>query len=404
MIRRAIRRPAHEAAPGPAGLPGPALPADRRGWLGLEVAAEDRCSAYDRGDYRYAQSIRGRILAGDTGLDASPYSGDRFDSGGSWDIEHVVATSEAHDSGLCAALAPARRSEFAGDLRNLTLARPALNRRAKAGKDAAEWLPASPEGRCWFVRRVVEVKREYSLTVDQAESRALERVLLDGDCGSGPDDFMAYWVDGRSAVGAALAVGVPGRIVPGSGRRNGGRGWRGSVRSSRPRRGVVAAARARVADRRSPVLDLAGLGADAAGVSGRTGRHGFCTRGIGTTGGRSTSTSCAARRRRGSRPSTAALESSGVLAGRRTDGRWGGPGPSGCATSPRGWWRSEVSRDRWRRVLEGLGVPCGVGYGGRPPVCGLAPAMRSEEAQAYADRGLVSVVQSARIRFGVSRR
>ena len=39
------------------------------------------------------------------------------------DIEHIVATSEAHDSGLCAA-DRATRKQFAQDLRNLTLAPP----------------------------------------------------------------------------------------------------------------------------------------------------------------------------------------------------------------------------------------------------------------------------------------
>ena len=41
------------------------------------------------------------------------------------DIEHIVAASEAHDSGL----------------RNLTLAAPQVNRHQKSSKDAAEWLP-----------------------------------------------------------------------------------------------------------------------------------------------------------------------------------------------------------------------------------------------------------------------
>ena len=52
----------------------------------------------------------------------------------------MVATSEAHDSGLCAADAGTKR-RFAWDLLNLTLAAPAVNRHQKSGKDAGEWMP-----------------------------------------------------------------------------------------------------------------------------------------------------------------------------------------------------------------------------------------------------------------------
>ena len=90
------------------------------------------------------------------------------------DIEHIVAASEAHDSGLCAADRATRR-RFAQDLRNLTLASPEVNRHQKSGKDPGEWLP--DRNRCWFAGRVLEVKRAYGLTVDQREAAALKRVL-----------------------------------------------------------------------------------------------------------------------------------------------------------------------------------------------------------------------------------
>lgn len=56
------------------------------------------------------------------------------------DIERIVARSDAHDSGLCAADA-ATKTRFSSDLLNLTLASPAVNRSQKAAKDAAEWGP-----------------------------------------------------------------------------------------------------------------------------------------------------------------------------------------------------------------------------------------------------------------------
>ena len=106
-----------------------------------------------------------------------PYSGRLFRSTLETDIEHVVAVSEAHDSGLCAADAETRR-RFATDLLNLTLASPEMNRCGKSGKcayDAAQWLP--PMNQCWFAARIVAVRLKYRLTVDWRDAAALERVL-----------------------------------------------------------------------------------------------------------------------------------------------------------------------------------------------------------------------------------
>ena len=90
------------------------------------------------------------------------------------DIKHMVATSEAHDSGLCAADTGTKR-RFVSDLLNLTLAAPVVNRYRKSGKDAGEWMPRM--NRCWFAGRVVAVRRKYVLTVDAREAHALEGAL-----------------------------------------------------------------------------------------------------------------------------------------------------------------------------------------------------------------------------------
>ncbi|MCY4577459.1 MAG: excalibur calcium-binding domain-containing protein [Chloroflexi bacterium] len=115
------------------------------------------------------------------GIIYSPYTGECFDSTDETDIEHIVARSEAHDSGLCDADVDAEtRDAFASDLLNLTLASPDLNRQEKVAKDAAEWLPEI--NKCWFAYRVVQVRAKYSLTVDQAEADTLEAVL--SECSS----------------------------------------------------------------------------------------------------------------------------------------------------------------------------------------------------------------------------
>ncbi len=165
--------------PAPAATPTPApvatLPAAAAGtWRGLVVAPEHRCADYDADDYPYQQSVEPRIVAGMGGIVYGPYTGTWFDSTSETDIEHIVARSEAHDSGLCAADEATKR-RFASDLLNLTLASPSVNRHRKSGKDAAEWLPDLNQ--CWFANRVVEVRQEYSLSIDRRERDALEDIL-----------------------------------------------------------------------------------------------------------------------------------------------------------------------------------------------------------------------------------
>ena len=141
-------------------------------WRGLTIAPENRCSPYDRRDYAYPQSVEEKIVT-ELGDRYGPYTCTRFTSNRDTHIEHIVAISEAHDSGLCARDDETRR-RFASELRNLTLAAPAINL-AKAAKDATDWLPEM--NRCWFAGRVVEVRQAYGLSIDQREIDALEAVL-----------------------------------------------------------------------------------------------------------------------------------------------------------------------------------------------------------------------------------
>lgn len=142
-------------------------------WRGLAVAPEHRCSPYDKRDYPYSQALEREIVQ-QLGTVWEPYTGTCFRSRHEVDIEHIVATSEAHDSGLCDRDG-ATRERFASDLRNLALASPDVGRHQKRDKDAAEWLPA--RNRCWFAARVVEVRRAYDLTIDWLEAAALELIL-----------------------------------------------------------------------------------------------------------------------------------------------------------------------------------------------------------------------------------
>ena len=142
-------------------------------WRGLVVAPEERCAPYNADEYSYPQSVESRI-ADSLGGVYSPYTCETFRALNETDIEHIVARSEAHDSGLCSASSE-RKREFARDLRNLTLSAPHLNRNLKGAKDTADWVPE--ENKCWFAWRVIDVRRDYNLTIDRLETDALDAIL-----------------------------------------------------------------------------------------------------------------------------------------------------------------------------------------------------------------------------------
>ena len=213
----ATAMPTPEPTPNPTATPrATAAPSPTAAtWRGTTIAPEDRCSPYDPDDYPYPPSVEPRIVD-DLGGIYGPYTGRWFGTIRETDIEHIVARSEAHDSGLCAA-GPATKAKFAADLLNLTLASPSVNRHQKVAKDAAEWLPELNQ--CWYVDRVVQVRREYGLTIDRAEADAIDRilagcestsllVLAPGDSTTptapatptpGPDvDTLALWDDNRN--------------------------------------------------------------------------------------------------------------------------------------------------------------------------------------------------------------
>jgi hypothetical protein len=82
-----------------------------------------RCTPYSADSYRYPQMLEAQIVPETGGRIYSPYTGETFTRADEVDIEHIVARSEAHDSGLCAADSFTRLA-FASDMLNLTLASP----------------------------------------------------------------------------------------------------------------------------------------------------------------------------------------------------------------------------------------------------------------------------------------
>ena len=144
-------------------------------WRGLKVVPEYRCSPYNRrSDYPHYPEVEQQIIQAMGGKIYAPYTKQYFQNQRQVDIEHIVATSEAHDSGLCAKSQEIKK-QFAMDLLNLTLADPQINRYQKRDKDAGQWLP--PHNKCWFAGKVLAVKSKYQLTIDKKEAFALENIL-----------------------------------------------------------------------------------------------------------------------------------------------------------------------------------------------------------------------------------
>ena len=148
--------------------------------MSLRVCEEtgDR-SGYDRDDFGSAYSSKeDEIVASLPQIDGqvyTPYTCTLFDiepdGTAATDIEHIIALAEAYDSGL----PEAEYRTFAGDLDNLTIAAPSVNRNEKSDRDAGDWMPEMNQG--WFASTVVAVKQKYQLSVNPAERDALAAML-----------------------------------------------------------------------------------------------------------------------------------------------------------------------------------------------------------------------------------
>ena len=142
-----------------------------------------------------------------------PYSGTdvTYEKGGQSeiDIEHVVARSEAWDSGAYA-WDQDKRDAFANDPLELMAVSSGGNR-AHGEKDAAEWLPSvgvkstgvkNPSYDCNYVARQIAVKAKYELTVDEAERQAMTNVLATCPAQTVPlESDGEYWESNTTAPG-----------------------------------------------------------------------------------------------------------------------------------------------------------------------------------------------------------
>ncbi|MBM6706089.1 HNH endonuclease [Bifidobacterium pullorum subsp. saeculare] len=156
-----------------------------------------------------------------------PYSGRdvTYEKGGASeiDIEHVVARSEAWDSGA-SEWTQAQRDAFANDPLEI-LAVSSGGNRAHGEKDAAGWLPSvgvkftgvnNPAYDCLYVARQIAVKDKYDLSVDKDEKNAMSDVLATCPAQTIPDEQDgAYWENDTPSTGLAGDVNGDGKYTTG---------------------------------------------------------------------------------------------------------------------------------------------------------------------------------------------
>ena len=151
-------------------------------WMGLPVCEEVERAGYNRRLFGSAYSSLEDVIV-DTlpqyrGRVHTPYTCKLFDildnGTAATDIEHIVSLAEAYDSGL----GERHFREFAGDLDNLTIADPIVNRIRKSDSDSGNWIPLLNRG--WFAFKVIAIKQKYGLSVDPKERDSLQE-MLDAD-------------------------------------------------------------------------------------------------------------------------------------------------------------------------------------------------------------------------------
>ncbi|GAA1690890.1 HNH endonuclease family protein [Glycomyces endophyticus] len=135
------------------------------------------CDARD--DVLVAQERSGALTEADcdaamTGEWVSMYDGVTVTESGDVDIDHFVPLKEAWGSGALNWTTEDRQS-YANWLGNSwhLIAVTASSNRSKSDQDPAEWMPEDEGVWCAYVWAWVEVKKEWSLTVDEAERTAL---------------------------------------------------------------------------------------------------------------------------------------------------------------------------------------------------------------------------------------
>jgi hypothetical protein len=162
----------------------------------LTVAAESHASTYDRSLFPHWITISGSCntretvlkrdgvgvvvdsgCAATSGRWTSPYDGATWTASSDVDIDHMVPLAEAWRSGAWA-WTTAKRQSFANDLTNAQLWAVTDNvNQSKGDQDPSTWKPSLTSFWCTYARAWIDVKYEWSLTLNSTEKTALNTML-----------------------------------------------------------------------------------------------------------------------------------------------------------------------------------------------------------------------------------
>ena len=112
----------------------------------------------------------------------SPYDNATWTTPADVDIDHVVALSEAWDSGAYAWTTLAR-TRYANDLtdpRTLKAVTDNVNA-SKSDRDPTDWLPVNAGDTCTYIGDWISIKARWNLTIDTTEAATLNN-LVNGTC------------------------------------------------------------------------------------------------------------------------------------------------------------------------------------------------------------------------------
>ncbi|MGB1489240.1 MAG: GmrSD restriction endonuclease domain-containing protein [Acidimicrobiales bacterium] len=194
----------------------------------LRIEPEYEATPYDRSEFPHwddedgdGMNTRLEILSlekvGDVGWysrwDGEWYAGEGGLSAPRFDIDHIVSLKEAWRSGADEWSA-SDKDTFADDMLNLTAVTASSNR-SKGAKDASEWLPSEPSGKCYLLIRVIQVKTKWSLSIDQGEYTTLKE--LTESCGPDIPDIPSPPPDLSSSASTPTPTASPAQPSSGYG-------------------------------------------------------------------------------------------------------------------------------------------------------------------------------------------
>ncbi len=172
---------------------------------GIVIAPELNVPPYDRDLYKHwienddpvdedCQNVRHEVLVREslapptftnerectvnTGYWYDPFTGKTFTLASDVDIDHFVPLKEAHVSGGHSWDAQKRQdyANYRVDPRHLIAVEDNANQ-AKSDQDPAEWMPPNEAYHCAYVLTWVAIKRNWGLTMDEAEANKMREVL-----------------------------------------------------------------------------------------------------------------------------------------------------------------------------------------------------------------------------------